>query len=161
MPEQQITEETAKSTEAPEQEQASPVYDRERHFHGGYYWGTGRRRTAVARVRIKPGTGKIIVNDRVFTDYFPIVRYREELLAPLKLTNTMGKVDVFCNVRGGGVNGQSGAVKLGIARAISVMDARQRPILRKAGHLTRDPRMPERKKYGQRGPRRGYQFSKR
>ena len=161
MAEEQTTVETAGSKEGREDYQVSPVYDRERHFHGGYYWGTGRRRTAVARVRIKPGTGKILVNNRVFTDYFPIIRQREELLAPLKLTNTLGKVDVLCSAKGGGVNGQSGAIKLGIARAIAVMDARQRPILRKAGHLTRDPRMPERKKYGQRGPRRGFQFSKR
>ena len=157
-----MPDEPADTAARPAEEAAAPaVYDRRRHFHGGYYWGTGRRKTAVARVRLKPGTGNIIVNGRVYTDYFPLVRQREEILAPLKLTNTLGKLDVFCNVRGGGINGQAGAIRLGIARAVSVMDARQRPILRKAGHLTRDPRMPERKKYGRRGARRGFQFSKR
>lgn len=159
MGEQQTSAEVrpAASTE----DHVNPVYDRERRFRGGYYWGTGRRKKAVARVRIKPGAGKIVVNNRVYTDYFPLVRQREEVLAPLKLTNTLGKIDIFCNVGGGGVNGQASAVKLGIARAISVMDARQHPVLRDAGHLTRDPRMPERKKYGRRGARRGFQFSKR
>lgn len=146
---------------APPAGQVNPVYETGRHHRDGYCWGTGRRKSAVARVRMKPGAGRIAVNERVYTDYFPLTRLREEVLAPLKLTNMLGKLDIFCNVSGGGINGQACAIKLGIARALAVMDARHRPLLRKAGHLTRDPRMPERKKYGRRGARRGFQFSKR
>ncbi len=128
---------------------------------GGYYWGTGRRKTAVARVRIRPGDGKFLVNGREIDAYFPEDRDRKDVTAPLKATSTFGKFDVFANVKGGGPSGQAGAVLLGVARALRKADSTLEHTLRDGGYLTRDSRMVERKKYGQRGARRRFQFSKR
>ena len=123
--------------------------------------GTGRRKTASARVRLAPGTGKIIVNGRAFEVYFPLESQRMAVLLPFVTTSTTGKFDVRVNVGGGGPSGQAGAVRHGIARALLVVDAALRPLLKAEGLLTRDPRMKERKKYGQPGARKRFQFSKR
>jgi small subunit ribosomal protein S9 len=128
---------------------------------GGYYWGTGRRKSSVARVRIKPGEGKLLINKKEFADYFTREQDRKAVLAPLKVVEGEKSFDVFVNVRGGGTSGQSGAVLLGIARALKNYDEKYIQPLRDSGHLTRDSRMVERKKYGQRGARRRFQFSKR
>ncbi|MEW6360256.1 MAG: 30S ribosomal protein S9 [Planctomycetota bacterium] len=126
-----------------------------------YYLGTGRRKTSVARVRLKAGSGKIVVNDRECDSYFPIERWRQTVRQPLKATKTVARFDVLVNVVGGGPTGQADAVKLGIARALRKVDRSFEPILRDGGLLTRDSRMVERKKYGQKGARRSFQFSKR
>ncbi len=128
---------------------------------GGFYWGTGRRKCSVARVRIKAGEGKFQINGRDVDVYFPEARDRKDVRAPLVSTNTQNKFDVFANVQGGGVSGQAGAVLLGVARALCEADQTLESILRDGGFLTRDSRMVERKKYGQSGARRRYQFSKR
>lgn len=125
------------------------------------FLGTGRRKTAVARVRLAPGTGKITVNGRVFDVYFPTEALRMQVAQPLAVTETTAKYDVRANVTGGGPNGQAGAVRHGIARALLKVDAAFRPALKAQGLLTRDPRMRERKKYGQPGARKRFQFSKR
>jgi small subunit ribosomal protein S9 len=127
----------------------------------GFWWGTGRRKTAVARVRLKPGQGKILVNDKELDVYFTETRDQNDVVLPLKLTKTQGNVDVYINVQGGGYAGQAGAVKLGISRALKDYDPALEPILREHDLLTRDPRKVERKKYGQAGARRRFQFSKR
>lgn len=126
-----------------------------------YIWGTGRRKTAVARVRIRPGTGKILINKRTVEDYFPSLRDQLAVRSPLERTNLMGKYDVWANVRGGGLTGQADAIKLGLARALAKALPELTETLRKEGLLTRDPRMKERKKYGQKGARKRFQFSKR
>jgi small subunit ribosomal protein S9 len=123
--------------------------------------GTGRRKTAVARVRLSPGTGKITVNGRAFDNYFPTETMRGQVVQPMAVTGTADKLDAHVNVRGGGPTGQVGAVRHGIARALLTLDANLRPILKAEGFLTRDPRMKERKKYGQPGARKRFQFSKR
>jgi small subunit ribosomal protein S9 len=123
--------------------------------------GTGRRKTAVARVRLSPGTGKISVNGRTFEVYFPVESMRNAAVSPLTVTGTKDKYDAHINVRGGGPTGQAGAVRHGIARALLTVDVNLRPLLKAEGHLTRDPRMKERKKYGQPGARKRFQFSKR
>ena len=123
--------------------------------------GTGRRKTASARVRLAPGTGKIVVNGRAFEVYFPLESQRMAVLLPFVTTSTTGKFDVRINVIGGGPSGQAGAVRHGIARALLEVDAAHRPLLKAEGLLTRDPRMKERKKYGQPGARKRFQFSKR
>jgi len=128
---------------------------------GGYSWGTGRRKCAVARVRVKPGEGKFLINGREIDSYFGEDRDRKDVVAPLQATNALGKFDVFANVKGGGPSGQAGAVVLGVARALRQADATLEHALRDGGYLTRDSRMVERKKYGQRGARRRFQFSKR
>ena len=128
---------------------------------GGFWWGTGRRKSSVARVRIKPGDGKLIVNKKEIDDYFPREQDRESVMGPLKSVDGAGKFDIFINVNGGGTTGQSGASRLGIARALKNYDDGYLPALRDGGYLTRDPRMVERKKPGQRGARRRFQFSKR
>ncbi|UCF42333.1 MAG: 30S ribosomal protein S9 [Planctomycetota bacterium] len=128
---------------------------------GGYYWGTGRRKSSVARVRIKPGDGKLLVNKKQLSDYFAREQDRKAVLAPLKAVEGEKSFDVFVNVRGGGTTGQSGAARLGIGRALKKYDENYIQPLRDGGHLTRDSRMVERKKYGQRGARRRFQFSKR
>ena len=128
---------------------------------GGFWWGTGRRKSSVARVRIKPGSGKLIVNKKELTDYFRRVQDQNNVLAPLKAVDAVNNFDVFINVQGGGTTGQSGASLLGIARALRNYDENYVQALRDSGHLTRDPRMVERKKPGQRGARRRFQFSKR
>jgi small subunit ribosomal protein S9 len=126
-----------------------------------YIWGTGRRKTAVARVRIAPGSGKIEINKRELNDFLTNERDRKSIFGPLEVTNTGGKLDIFVTTLGGGPTGQSGAILLGIARAIAKYDPTLEVPLRNAGFLTRDSRMKERKKYGQRGARRKFQFSKR
>jgi small subunit ribosomal protein S9 len=128
---------------------------------GGYYWGTGRRKSSVARVRIKPGEGKLLVNKRDLSDYFTREQDRQAVLAPLKAVEAEKSFDVFVNVRGGGSTGQSGAARLGVARALREYNQDYLQALRDGGHLTRDGRMVERKKPGQRGARRRFQFSKR
>ncbi len=128
---------------------------------GGFYWGTGRRKTAVARVRIKPGKGKFTINRHEAAKYFTEERDRANVLAPLKVTKTEGNLDVHVNVRGGGFMGQAGAVLLGLSRALKAYDPTLEPVLRENEFLTRDAREVERKKYGQRGARRRFQFSKR
>ncbi len=125
------------------------------------YVTTGRRKTATARVRLLPGTGKMVVNGRPFDTYFPTDALRTLALRPLVATDANGKFDLRVNVSGGGPVGQAGAVSLGIARALLEADANSKPILRNEGLLTRDPRMRERKKYGQPGARKRFQFSKR
>ncbi len=122
---------------------------------------TGRRKTAIARVRLSKGSGKITVNSREFEDYFPTTDLRLIVEAPLKAIDGMGKYDVIALCEGGGVPGQAGALRHGIARALIQADENFRAVLKKAGFLTRDPRMKERKKPGQRGARRRFQFSKR
>jgi small subunit ribosomal protein S9 len=126
-----------------------------------YIWGVGRRKTACARVRIAPGSGKIEVNGRTLNDYFTAERDRKMIFGPLEVTNTGGKLDVFVNTDGGGPSGQTGAIVLGLGRALAKFDKGLEVSLRNAGFLTRDSRMKERKKYGQRGARRRFQFSKR
>ena len=125
------------------------------------FLGTGRRKTAVARVRLSSGSGKVTVNGRAFEAYFPTDSLRMVVQQPLVLTNTADKYDVRVNVTGGGPNGQAGAVRHGISRALLLVDAALRPPLKAGGLLTRDPRMRERKKYGQPGARKRFQFSKR
>ncbi len=126
-----------------------------------FVWGVGRRKSAVARVRIAPGTGKITVNERELNDYFTFERDRKAIFGPLEVTNTGGKMDVLVNADGGGPTGQTGAIVMGLGRALAKYDAGLEVGLRQAGFLTRDSRMKERKKYGQRGARRRFQFSKR
>ena len=125
------------------------------------FLGTGRRKTAVARVRLATGSGKIIINGRAFDTYFPLETLRSTVSQPLTVTGTSGKLDVKVNVTGGGPNGQAGAVRHGIARALLQFDANLRASLKAEGFLTRDSRMKERKKYGQPGARKRFQFSKR
>ena len=122
---------------------------------------TGRRKTSVARVILRPGEGKILVNHRPVESFFPSEALRQELLQPLATTENLGKFDILANTAGGGVHGQAGAVRLGIARALLVFNPELRPKLRQGGFLTRDPRAKERKKYGQKGARKRFQFSKR
>jgi small subunit ribosomal protein S9 len=125
------------------------------------FLGTGRRKTAVARVRLAAGTGKITVNGRAFETYFPTETLRGVVSSPLSRTEMASKYDVNVNVKGGGPHGQAGAVRHGISRALLRVDANLRPVLKADGFLTRDPRMRERKKYGQPGARKRFQFSKR
>ena len=126
------------------------------------FWGTSRRKKAIARVRLVPaGTGAIIINDRALEDYFPMGTLQYIVKQPLKEVEAEGKYDVLVNVVGGGYTGQAGAIKLGIARALIEADPNTRPALKKAGFLTRDPRAKERKKYGLKKARRAPQFSKR
>ncbi|HAO80138.1 MAG TPA: 30S ribosomal protein S9 [Verrucomicrobia subdivision 3 bacterium] len=125
------------------------------------FLGTGRRKTAVARVRLATGSGKITVNGRAFENYFPLETQRSVVSQPLIVTATADKLDVRVNVTGGGPNGQAGATRHGISRALLQFDANLRPALKAEGFLTRDPRMRERKKYGQPGARARFQFSKR
>ena len=125
------------------------------------YYGTGRRKSSVARVYVVPGNGKITINKRDIDDYFGLETLKVIVRQPLAATETVDKFDVLVNVRGGGYTGQAGAVRHGIARALLEADADFRPVLKKAGFLTRDPRMKERKKYGLKAARRAPQFSKR
>ena len=126
-----------------------------------YFYGTGRRKSSVARVRLYNGTGKITINDRDIDDYFGLETLKVIVRQPLVLTDNADKFDIVCTVAGGGVTGQAGAIRHGIARALLLANAEYRPELKKAGFLTRDPRMKERKKYGLKGARRAPQFSKR
>ena len=126
-----------------------------------YIWGTGRRKSAVARVRIKKGDGKIVVNNREMEQYFPREQHRIDVLKPLRATEQEKEYDVIAKVEGGGPTGQAGAVQLGIARALAKARETLEPVLREQGLLTRDSRMKERKKYGQPGARKRFQYSKR
>ena len=126
-----------------------------------YYYGTGRRKHSVARVRLYPGSGNITINDRKIDEYFGLDTLKLIVRQPLTLTDTVEKLDVVCTVTGGGVTGQAGAIRHGIARALLEFDPSLRPALKKAGFLTRDPRMKERTKYGLKAARRAPQFSKR
>ena len=125
------------------------------------FYGTGRRKSSVARVRVYNGTGKITINDRDIDDYFGLETLKLIVRQPLNLTGTADKFDIVCRVAGGGVTGQAGAIRHGISRALLQFDGELRSELKKAGLLTRDPRMKERKKYGLKGARRAPQFSKR
>ena len=126
-----------------------------------YFYGTGRRKSSVARVRLYQGTGKITINDRDIDDYFGLETLKLIVRQPLVLTETLGKFDVVVNCKGGGFTGQAGAIRHGIARALVKADVDLKPAIKKAGYLTRDPRMKERKKYGLKAARRAPQFSKR
>ena len=126
-----------------------------------YYYGTGRRKKSIARVRLVPGEGKILINDRSLDDYFGLETMKVIVKQPLTLTDTLAKFDVICTVIGGGFTGQAGAIRHGISRALLKADEELRPALKKAGFLTRDPRMKERKKYGLKKARKASQFSKR
>ena len=142
---------TATATETTEPKAPKPTYT----------WGVGRRKSACARVRIAPGTGKIEINGRELNDYFTAEQDRKAIFGPLEVTNTGGKMDVYANCDGGGPTGQTGAIIMGLGRALAKYDNSLEVALRGAGFLTRDSRMKERKKYGQRGARRRFQFSKR
>ena len=126
-----------------------------------YFYGTGRRKSSVARVRVYNGTGKITINDRDVEEYFGLETLKLIVRQPLALTGNLDKFDIVCRVAGGGVTGQAGAIRHGLSRALLLFDEELRPELKKAGFLTRDPRMKERKKYGLKGARRAPQFSKR
>ena len=144
----ETTETTTATTEAPA---AKP----------NYTWGVGRRKSAVARVRIAPGTGKVEINGRELNDYLTGERDRKSIFGPIEVTSTGGKIDVFARCTGGGPTGQAGAIVMGLGRALAKYDSTLEVPLRQGGFLTRDSRMKERKKYGQRGARRRFQFSKR
>ena len=126
-----------------------------------YFYGTGRRKSSVARVRLYPGSGNITINGRDVDDYFGLETLKLIMNQPFGVTNTVGKFDVVVNVNGGGISGQAGAIRHGLARALLTVDENYRSALKKAGFLTRDPRMKERKKYGLKAARRAPQFSKR
>ena len=125
------------------------------------YWGTGRRKKAIARVRLVPGSGSITINKRTMDDYFGEDTLKYVVNQPLVLVNALDKFDIFVNVVGGGISGQAGAIRHGISRALVIAEETYKPALKKAGFLTRDPRMKERKKYGLKKARRAPQFSKR
>ena len=152
--------ETSTTTEAPEKPQAAAASAAPQGKQT-FIWGTGRRKSAVARVRVAPGSGKIQVNGRELNDYFTNERDRKAIFGPLEVTNTGGKMDIFVNANGGGPTDQAGAIVMGLGRALAKYDNSLEIALRGAGFLTRDSRMKERKKYGQRGARRRFQFSKR
>ncbi len=126
-----------------------------------YFYGTGRRKKSVARVRIYPGTGSVTINGRDIDDYFGLETLKLIVNQPYEVTDTVGKFDIICTVTGGGISGQAGAIRHGLAKALLAADEGYRPALKKAGFLTRDPRMKERKKYGLKAARRAPQFSKR
>lgn len=126
-----------------------------------HYYGTGRRKKSIARVRLLPGDGKILINNRDLNDFFGLETLRVQVRRPLEVTGTLNKFDVLVKVEGGGITGQAGAIRHGIARALLVADEDYRPLLKNEGFLTRDPRMKERKKYGLKKARRAPQFSKR
>ena len=148
---------TAESVTAPE----SQTTDAAPRANRTYTWCVGRRQSAVARVRVAPGSGKIEINGRTLNEYFTSERDRKSIFGPLEVTNTGGKMDVLVNADGGGPTGQTGAIVMGLARALAKYDQSLEAPLRGAEFLTRDSRMKERKKYGQRGARRRFQFSKR
>jgi small subunit ribosomal protein S9 len=158
-----MTTETSTTTTAPDAPTSAPAAAPQRTTPtaGNWWWGTGRRKTAVARVRVRPGDGKFIVNDREMTKFFTEERDRNDIMNVLEKTNTKGSVDVVVNAHGGGFTGQAGAIILGLGRALMRFDQNLEPILRDNNFLTRDSRKVERKKYGQAGARRRFQFSKR
>ena len=126
-----------------------------------YFYGTGRRKSSVARVRVYPGSGKITINGRDIDDYFGLETLKLIVNQPFTVTDNLSKFDIVAIVKGGGISGQAGAIRHGAARALLLVDENYRPLLKKAGLLTRDPRMKERKKYGLKAARRASQFSKR
>ena len=126
-----------------------------------YFYGTGRRKKSVARVRVYPGTGSVTINGKNIDEYFGLETLKLIVNQPFMVTDTVGKFDIVANVRGGGFSGQAGAIRHGAARALVTADETYKPLLKKAGLLTRDPRMKERKKYGLKGARRAPQFSNR
>ncbi len=126
-----------------------------------FFYGTGKRKTAIARTRLYPGTGKVEINGRPLEDYFPREKWRQVIFQPLKLVKMENKFDIKVNVKGGGLSGQAEAIRHGISRALVDYDPDLRKVLKEAGFLTRDARVKERKKYGQRGARASFQFSKR
>ena len=154
-----VTEAAGAATATPQAQPAKPATPDK----GGFVWGTGRRKSSVARVRVKPGDGKFLINakKRSVEDYFSEPQHQNACHAPLKATQTDGKLDVYVNVEGGGITGQAEAVLLGLSRALKNHDPALEEILRDHGFLSRDPRKVERKKYGQPGARRKFQFSKR
>ena len=125
------------------------------------YYATGKRKTAIARTWLTPGSGKITINNKAVEEYFPVETFRLELAKPFNLTNTHGAYDVNANVTGGGISGQAGAIRHGITKALILINPDYRLTLKKAGYVKRDPRVKERKKYGQKGARARFQFSKR
>jgi small subunit ribosomal protein S9 len=149
---------TADTTTTATTTETTPAAPKERRT---FIWGVGRRKSAVARVRIASGSGKISINGRELNDYFTAERDRKAIFGPLEVTSTGGKMDVFVNATGGGPTGQAGAIVMGLGRALVKYDNGLEQSLRNSGFLTRDSRMKERKKYGQRGARRRFQFSKR
>ncbi len=146
---------------ATDQPQAAPAGPRPLPQGQHWYWGTGRRKTAVARVRIRPGKGHFLINGRKIDVHFNEPQDRNDMLAPLKATKTEGQLDVYVKVFGGGLTGQAGAIRLGLSRALKEYDPSFEQLLRDANFLTVDSRRVERKKYGQAGARRRFQFSKR
>jgi len=151
----------APAAEAPPAVAPAPMIARGKLDRFGTAWGTGRRKTAVARVQVRIGSGKFVVNGRQMTEFFCIERDRQVVEAPLRATEKLGGVDIAVNVEGGGTTGQSGAIMLGIARALEALNPSLHPTLAEGGFLTRDSRMVERKKYGFKKARRSFQFSKR
>lgn len=147
---------TTKEVKTHDNEPVAPKIDAQ-----GRSYATGKRKNAIARVWIKPGKGKIIVNDRGSTQYFARPVLQMLIAQPMEAANRTGQFDVWCTVTGGGLSGQAGAVRLGISRALTYFDPGLRPVLKQGGFLTRDSRVVERKKYGQRKARRRFQFSKR
>ena len=140
---------------------SNPPCSRSRNLAALQYYATGRRKESTARVFLRPGSGTITVNYREFANYFPTEALRVQVRQPLQLTESMDKFDVLCTVGGGGITGQAGAIRLGIARALVAFNTELRPRLKKEGLLTRDARAKERKKYGMAGARKRFQFSKR
>ncbi len=160
-PKATASKETAPKEPAPTETAPKTTAPKGKPPDGHWWWGTGRRKSAVARVRIRPGEGKFVVNKRPYDNYFNEERDRSDLLNVLRKTNTFSAVDVYVNVNGGGFTGQTGAIILGLGRALLQYDSTLEPILRDNAFLTRDPRKVERKKYGQPGARKRFQFSKR
>ena len=142
-------------------EQVRPLAEPAKPDAGGFIWGTGRRKSAIARVRIKPGDGKFTIKGREVSDFFSEPQHQAQCMAPLKATGMEGKLDIFVTTTGGGITGQAGAVMLGLARALKGYDPTLEQALRDENYLSRDSRKVERKKYGQSGARRRFQFSKR
>ncbi|EAQ78452.1 30S ribosomal protein S9 [Blastopirellula marina] len=156
------TDETGETTvETPVEAEPAPAPVKKAMPAEGVVLGTGRRKSSVARVRIKSGSGKISINDRSLEDFFPNLQDQVSFMGPLQDTGYVDKIDIRILVNGGGTSGQAGACRMGLGRALAKMDENAFPALRENGHLTRDSRMKERKKYGLRGARRGTQFSKR
>ncbi len=156
--EQQIPSETIETPTSDSAPTASPAISNSKN---GYWWGTGRRKAAIARVRIRPGDGKFIINGREIEQYFTEARDRNDIVEPLNVCKARESIDVFVNVTGGGYMGQAGAIRLGVSRALKIYDTTLEDVLRSENMLTRDPRRVERKKYGQPGARKRFQFSKR
>ena len=155
---QSPSEETVAET-PPDVPPPAPVAKSEPKY--GFWWGTGRRKASVARVRIRPGDGKFIINGREIEKYFTEIRDRNDIVEPLKVCKARESIDVFVNVGGGGYAGQAGAIRLGVSRALKTYDSTLEDTLRNENMLSRDPRRVERKKYGQPGARKRFQFSKR